>query len=65
MAKTDYCLVTAKWYGDPVELARRSGADTVVLSTEINSRRRKRYKMELDAAGVPVIDLGIRQLNSL
>ncbi len=65
MTKTDYCLVTAKWYGDPVELARRSGADTVVLSTEINSRRRKRYKMELEAAGVPVIDLGIRQLNSL
>lgn len=65
MTRTDYCLVTAKWYGDPVELARRSGADTVVLSTEINSRRRKRYKMELEAAGVPVIDLGTRQLNSL
>lgn len=65
MTRTDYCLVTAKWYGDPVELARRCCADTVVLSTEINSRRRKRYKMELEAAGVPVIDLGIRQLNSL
>lgn len=60
----DYCLVTARWYGNPVELFRSIDADTIVLSSDMNRRRRLRYYNELTAAGIPVIDLGERPLSS-
>lgn len=60
----DYCLVTARWYGNPVELYRSTDADTIVLSSDMNRRRRLRYYNELTAAGIPVIDLGERPLRS-
>ena len=60
----DYCLVTARWYGNPVELYRSTDADTIVLSSDMNRRRRLRYYNELTAAGIPVIDLGERPLSS-
>ncbi|MDE6198725.1 MAG: ComEC/Rec2 family competence protein [Muribaculaceae bacterium] len=62
--KPDYCLVTARWYGDPVALSRKVHADTIVLGSDINRRRRRRYASELDAAGVPYVDLGGRRLGS-
>lgn len=61
----DYCLVTSKWYGRPVELYSTVNADTIVLSSDINRRRRNRYKKELEEAGIPVIDLSDRPLSSL
>lgn len=61
---TDYCLVTAQWYGSPVELYHSVTADTVVLSSEINRRRRQRYFNELTAARIPVIDLSKTPLMS-
>lgn len=60
----DYCLVTAKWYGDPVALYRSVNADTIVLSNDINRRRRQRYHRELTAAGIPAIDLAEQPLSS-
>lgn len=60
----DYCLVIARWYGNPVELYRSTDADTIVLSSDMNRRRRLRYYNELTAAGIPVIDLGERPLSS-
>lgn len=60
----DYCLVTARWYGNPAALYRSIDADTIVLSSDINRRRRLRYYNELTAAGIPVIDLGERPLSS-
>lgn len=60
----DYCLVTARWYGNPVALYHSTGADTIVLSHDMNRRRRLRYCSELTAAGIPVIDLGERPLSS-
>lgn len=59
-----YCLVTSGWYGDPVELCRRSHCDTIALSPDINSRRRNRYLRLLQAASLPVIDLSSRPLSS-
>lgn len=60
----DYCLVTARWYGDPVALYGSANADTIVLSSDINRRRRMRYARELEAAGIPSVDLGNRSLNA-
>lgn len=65
MDQSDYCLITAKWYGNPVELSKMINADTIVLSRDINRRRRERYYRELASAGIPVIDLGTRPLSSL
>lgn len=62
--RADYCLVTAQWYGDPVALHSSISADTIVLSGEINRRRRNRYLRELSSAGIPVIDLSSRPLMS-
>lgn len=62
--RCDYCLLTAKWYGDPVALYHSGNADTIVLSTDMNRRRRQRYYRELTAAGIPAIDLGERPLSS-
>ncbi len=61
---TDYCLVSSKWYGDPVDLFRNANTDTIVLSTDINRRRRIRYYRELQQASIPAIDLGTRPLSS-
>ncbi|MDE6317850.1 MAG: hypothetical protein K2L73_05580, partial [Muribaculaceae bacterium] len=63
--RCDYCLVTAKWYGDPVKLYHTFEADIIVLSTDINRRRRERYFRELKSAGIPVIDLGTQALASI
>lgn len=60
----DYCLITAKWYGDPVALYKSVDADTIVLSNDINRRRRQRYFSELTAANIPVIDLSEQPLMS-
>lgn len=60
----DYCLLTSAWHGDPVSLYRSINADTIVLSNDINRRRRLRYNKELTEAGIPVIDLGERPLMS-
>lgn len=62
--KADYCLVASKWYGNPVELYQRANVDTMVLSLDINRRRRQRYAKELIEAGVPVIDLEKRGLSA-
>ncbi len=62
--KADYCLVTSRWYGDPVALYDIANVDTIVLSLDINKRRRLRYGKELKEAGVPVIDLGEQQLSA-
>lgn len=64
LEKADYCLVTSRWYGDPVALYDIVNVDTIVLSLDINKRRRLRYGKELKEAGVPVIDLGERQLSA-
>lgn len=64
LGKADYCLVTSCWYGDPVSLYDIANVDTIVLSLDINQRRRLRYAKELKEAGVPVIDLGERQLGA-
>lgn len=61
---TDYCLVSSKWYGDPVDLFSNANTDTIVLSTDINRRRRIRYYRELQQASIPAIDLGSRPLSS-
>lgn len=63
-AKVDYCLLTARWYGKPVELYGALNVDTMVVSMDMNSRRRRRYVRELTAAGIPVIDLAARPLMS-
>lgn len=59
-----YCLVTSGWYGDPVRLHASLRADTMLLSSDINRRRRNRYSRELKEAGIPVIDLSARGLHS-
>ena len=61
---TDYCLVSSKWYGDPVDLFHNANTDTIVLSTDINRRRSLRYYRELQQASIPAIDLGTRPLSS-
>ena len=56
-AKVDYLLVTDGYRGDIVSDARRLDADTVLLTRHLNTRLRRRYSRELDAAGLPSRDI--------
>lgn len=56
--KVEYLIVGAGFKGDIVELTRFINCDTLLLGTDINRRRRKRYLNEANAAGVNVRDLG-------
>lgn len=49
----DYLLVVNSFYGDVVELARQSAADTILLSADISKRRHLRYADELNDASIP------------
>lgn len=64
VGRSDYLLITAGWYGDPVALGHWIGADTIVISMDMNSRRRHRYMRELQAAEMPAVDLADRPLMS-
>ena len=56
-ARYDYLVVCRGFTGDVVGLSRSLRADTVLLGTDINGRRRHRYERELAAAGQPVRSL--------
>ncbi|MDE6085145.1 MAG: ComEC/Rec2 family competence protein [Muribaculaceae bacterium] len=53
----DYILVGGGFKGDIVELAQKVPADTILLGTDINGIRRKRYFRELNDTGCAVRDL--------
>lgn len=55
-APATYCIVNHYFRGDIVALAGRCNADTVLLTSDINSRRRKRYLNELEEAGINAMD---------
>lgn len=57
-AETDYLLVGSGFKGDIVGLAERMPGDTILLGSDINGRRRRRYLRELTEAGMPARDLG-------
>lgn len=54
---TDYCIANKAFKGDVVELAAMCNADTILLTADMNKRRRERYVRELSAEGVPHINL--------
>lgn len=49
----DYALVCGGFRGDILSVARSIGADTILLSGDINIRRHDRYLRELSEAGIP------------
>lgn len=51
-----YCIVNRHFRGDVVALGMRCNADTLLLTADINQRRRNRFMKELKAAGINVID---------
>ncbi len=52
-----YCIADRRFKGDVVELAKICGADTILLSADMNAIRRKRYVEELKAARLPFRDV--------
>lgn len=60
-----YCIVNHHFKGDVVVLAERCNADTILLTSDINSRRRNRYLRELESAGRNVIDTSISTFKSI
>lgn len=55
--KIDILLVCRGFKGDIVELASMIEADTILLSSDINPRRRNRYEAECVSAGLAVRNL--------
>ena len=55
--KAALVIVTSKYRGDIVQLAQVVNCDSILLSTEINKRRRTRYLRELTDANIPARDL--------
>lgn len=51
--RLDYAVVCRGFRGDVVDLVRRLGADTVLLSSDLDLRRHDRYLSELEASGIP------------
>ncbi len=51
-----FCIVNRYFRGDIVALGIRCNADTMVITADINPRRRNRFKKELEEAGINVID---------
>lgn len=56
-AKPDYLLICRGFSGDAVETAHAISPDTVVLSSDLHPRRRRRYINNLKLAGVPTKSL--------
>ncbi len=51
--RLDYAVVCRGFRGDVVDLGRTLGADTILLSCDLDLRRHDRYLRELSAAGFP------------
>ena len=52
-SRPDYAVVCRGFRGDICEAARTLGADTILLSRDLNLRRHDRYVRELTAASIP------------
>lgn len=52
-----YCIADRRFRGDIVALGRGCGADTLLLTADMNALRRRRYLLELKAADIPCRDI--------
>lgn len=52
-SRPDYAVVCRGFRGDICETARMTGADTILLSRDLNLRRHDRYMRELAVASIP------------
>lgn len=57
LPESEYCIVTRQFRGDIVSFASESGADTMLVSNDIQARRHKRFCRELRQAGIPYVSL--------
>jgi len=53
VSRPDYAVVCRGFRGDICETARMTGADTILLSRDLNLRRHDRYMCELAVASIP------------
>lgn len=51
--RADYAVVTDRFRGDVVGMARQLDVDSVFIAREVNSRRADRFERELTDAGIP------------